>query len=227
MENAGSDVNLTISSGCLILSALHTGQVIVRHDMPRISFASGGDTDTLDFVAYVAKNLQEWRACYVLECGGGLAQEIIATIGQAFDLRFKQFMTKPPNVMLALSTLRNNGADRDYYNDLPGKVPPEMGPPPVPPLPNQNTVQQQLLNQQHNLIDLHSNFSNLIQHPPPFLEHNYVNDSAMDTFHNNQQGNQQTVRDVFDMRKCLNNRREAGNTKSPVPWILIFFYCNS
>lgn len=29
-----------------------------------------------------------------------------------------------------------NGADRDYYNDLPGKIPPEAGPPPVPPLPN-------------------------------------------------------------------------------------------
>lgn len=26
-------------------------------------------------------------------------------------------------------------ADRDYYNDLPGKVPPDIGPPPVPPLP--------------------------------------------------------------------------------------------
>lgn len=25
--------------------------------------------------------------------------------------------------------------DRDYYNDLPGKVPPDIGPPPVPPLP--------------------------------------------------------------------------------------------
>jgi SHC-transforming protein 1 len=29
-----------------------------------------------------------------------------------------------------------NGADPDYYNDLPGKIPPEAGPPPVPPLPN-------------------------------------------------------------------------------------------
>lgn len=26
-------------------------------------------------------------------------------------------------------------ADRDYYNDLPGKVPPDISPPPVPPLP--------------------------------------------------------------------------------------------
>lgn len=26
-------------------------------------------------------------------------------------------------------------SDPDYYNDLPGKVPPDIGPPPVPPLP--------------------------------------------------------------------------------------------
>lgn len=51
--------------------------------------------DILDFVAYVAKNSQDWRASYVLECGGGLAQDVISTIGQAFELRFKEFLTKP------------------------------------------------------------------------------------------------------------------------------------
>lgn len=28
--------------------------------------------------------------------------------------------------------------EREYYNDMPGKVPPDVGPPPVPPLPNLN-----------------------------------------------------------------------------------------
>lgn len=50
--------------------------------------------DTLDFVAYVAKNEKEWRACYVLECGGGQAQDLIATIGQAFELRFNEYFNK-------------------------------------------------------------------------------------------------------------------------------------
>ena len=54
--------------------------------MPNISFASGGDSDTTDFVAYVAKS-NNVRSCFVLECGGGLAQEVITTIGQAFELR--------------------------------------------------------------------------------------------------------------------------------------------
>lgn len=46
--------------------------------------------DTLDFVAYIAKDATEWRACYVLECGGGLAKDVISTIGQAFELRYIQ-----------------------------------------------------------------------------------------------------------------------------------------
>lgn len=58
--------------------------------MPNISFASGGDAETLDYVAYVAKDKNNVRSCYVLECGGGLAQEVITTIGQAFELRYGQ-----------------------------------------------------------------------------------------------------------------------------------------
>ena len=58
------------------------------HEMPNISFASGGDTDTLDFVAYVAKDRAGVRSCFVLECGGGIAQDVITTVGQAFELRY-------------------------------------------------------------------------------------------------------------------------------------------
>nr|CAD7593388.1 unnamed protein product [Timema genevievae] len=76
MDFAGANVNLSISSMGLVLTALESGRVIARHEMPRISFASGGDTDTLDFVAYVAKDMRDWRACFVLECGGGLAQDL-------------------------------------------------------------------------------------------------------------------------------------------------------
>ena len=51
-------------------------------------------------MTYVAKDLGG-RACHVLECGGGLAQDVIATMGQAFELRFKQYLAKrPPAVNL-------------------------------------------------------------------------------------------------------------------------------
>lgn len=43
MENAGTNVTLRVSSKFLSLVSLETGDVIVKHDMPKISFASGGD----------------------------------------------------------------------------------------------------------------------------------------------------------------------------------------
>jgi len=50
--------------------------------------------DTVDFVAYVAKDDIQGRACHVIECGGGLAQDVITTIGQAFELRFKSYLAQ-------------------------------------------------------------------------------------------------------------------------------------
>lgn len=94
LKNAGTDVTLTVSSKSLTLVCPKTGDIIADHEMPRISFASGGDTSTLDFVAYVAKDMQECRACFVLECGGSKAQDLIATIGHAFELRYREFFNK-------------------------------------------------------------------------------------------------------------------------------------
>ena len=94
LSRAGTNVQLTITSLCLCLSDLDSGRVIHQHEMPNISFASGGDADTLDYIAYVANDGGGGRACYVLECGGGLAQDVITTVGQAFELRFKVFLKK-------------------------------------------------------------------------------------------------------------------------------------
>jgi SHC-transforming protein 1 len=93
LSNCGEDVTLTISSNLLRLVNSETNVLIGEYDMPKISFASGGDTDTLDFVAFVAKTSNDWRACYVLECVGGYASEIISTIGDAFELRYNQHLS--------------------------------------------------------------------------------------------------------------------------------------
>ena len=53
----------------------------------------------MDFVAYVAKDATFGRACHVLECDGGLAQDVITTIGQAFEIRFKQHLAKRPTAV--------------------------------------------------------------------------------------------------------------------------------
>lgn len=81
-------------------------------------------------------------------------------------------------------------ADKDYYNDLPGKVPPDVGPPPVPPLPTVTVPPLTTLPpvQTPNLIDFSTE-------PLPFTEsahHEYVNDKIC-VF--------SRERDVFDMRK--------------------------
>ena len=87
--------------------------------MPNISFASGGDSEMSDFVAYVAKDDENSRCCHILDCKGGIAQEVITTIGQAFELRFKEFLKKGNR------PIPNNKPDYvEYYNDLPGKKPP-------------------------------------------------------------------------------------------------------
>lgn len=117
LTHAGTNVSLTVSSSCLELVNSERRELIAKHDMPNISFASGGDADTLDFVAYVAKDDKDWRACYVLECGGGKAQELIATIGKAFEERYKEFVSKP---VVSLQP------DKEYYNDLPEKTPPDI-----------------------------------------------------------------------------------------------------
>jgi len=196
MSHAGTDVKLNISSTSLSLRTLDCGTVVASHDMPRISFASGGDVDTLDFVAYVAKDPQDWRACYVLECGGGLAQDVITTIGQAFELRFKQFLTLPN---LPSSAVRTD--DREYYNDLPGKVPPDVGPPPVPPLPNATSLAQNKPTPRErlvstNLIDLNCDIIG-----PPHRTHDYVNDIVIN--------NNRSPRDVFDMQPFVSNAAAA------------------
>ncbi|KAL1420945.1 hypothetical protein MTO96_004313 [Rhipicephalus appendiculatus] len=71
LDYAGSNVTLCVTSSNLTLAVKESGQVIADHSMPNISFASAGDTETLDFVAYVAKDGQNARACFVLECSGG------------------------------------------------------------------------------------------------------------------------------------------------------------
>ena len=53
----------------------------------------------MDFVAYVAKDEMFGRSCHVLECGGGLAQDVITTIGQAFEIRFKQYLANRPGAV--------------------------------------------------------------------------------------------------------------------------------
>ncbi|CAH2274018.1 SHC-transforming 4 [Pelobates cultripes] len=135
LQFSGMNVTLTISTNSLILTNVDTKQVVANHHMQSISFASGGDPDTTDYVAYVAKDPVNQRACHILECLSSKAQEVISTIGHAFELRFKQYLKSPSFIDSSDSDLLNiNNATQnvevkghDYYNEIPGKVPPAGG----------------------------------------------------------------------------------------------------
>ena len=78
-----------------------------------------------------------------MECCGGLAQNVITTIGQAFELRLKECLRRDPANSSTAAQDSNAPApsgpmpavrgqrrpdDVEYYNDMPGKRPP----PPTP-----------------------------------------------------------------------------------------------
>ncbi|XP_034439909.1 SHC-transforming protein 2 isoform X1 [Hippoglossus hippoglossus] len=134
---AGMTIAVNISTDGLGLLIPTTRQVIAHHPMQSISFASGGDTDTPDYVAYVAKDPVNQRACHILECSDGLAQGVISTIGQAFELQFKQYLHSPPKTMASIERSvrpeepmwgeEEDFSEHDYYNSIPGKEPPVGG----------------------------------------------------------------------------------------------------
>ena len=103
--------------------------------------------DMQEFVAYVAKDSKHGRACFVLQCQGSLANEVITTIGEAFEKRFRELIrskkssenqltndscTERPTPPARTSVL---ASEPDYYNDLPtmsSSNPPSIPPPPLP-----------------------------------------------------------------------------------------------
>nr|XP_020498656.1 LOW QUALITY PROTEIN: SHC-transforming protein 3-like [Labrus bergylta] len=139
LQFAGMSINLNISTSSLNLMTPDGKQIIANHHMQSISFASGGDPETTDFVAYVAKDPVNRRACHILECSDSLAQDVISTIGQAFDLRFQQYLQCPSSKLssthdrvlnmeeLHWTEEEEEASDHPYYNNIPGKMPPPGG----------------------------------------------------------------------------------------------------
>ena len=91
------DIELHVNTQSLKITQVESPDILFQHTMQNISFACGGDAEIQDFVAYVAKDDSNGRACYVFECNNGLANNVITTIGQAFELRFKKFLNSIPS----------------------------------------------------------------------------------------------------------------------------------
>ncbi|KAM7405870.1 hypothetical protein PAMP_000288 [Pampus punctatissimus] len=146
LQFSGRRIILTVSTDSMTLIAASSLQ-IAHHPMQAISFASGGDPDMADYIAYVAKDLVNQRACHILECPPGRASEVINSIGQAFETRFRQLLSHTPslhstNPRSAVRICSNLSPEetplthqkdkqkgevsehRNYYNVIPGKSPP-------------------------------------------------------------------------------------------------------
>ncbi|PAA55528.1 hypothetical protein BOX15_Mlig006098g1, partial [Macrostomum lignano] len=89
LQFSGRAARICISTRSIAVLASDTQETIAHHNLINVSFASGGDSDTVDCVAYVAKDSLLGRACHVIECPDGLAAEVVSTIGQAFELRYR------------------------------------------------------------------------------------------------------------------------------------------
>uniref|UniRef100_H0W5G3 SHC adaptor protein 3 n=1 Tax=Cavia porcellus TaxID=10141 RepID=H0W5G3_CAVPO len=119
LQFAGMSISLTISTASLNLRTPDSKQ------------------DTTDYVAYVAKDPVNRRACHILECCDGLAQDVIGSIGQAFELRFKQYLQCPSKIPALQDRMQSldepwteeegDAPDHPYYNSIPSKMPPPGG----------------------------------------------------------------------------------------------------
>ncbi|XP_045888864.1 SHC-transforming protein 4-like isoform X2 [Micropterus dolomieu] len=147
LQFSGSRIILAVSTDSVTLITASSLQ-IAYHPMQAISFASGGDPDMADYIAYVAKGPINQRACHILECPQGRAGEVINSIGQAFETRFRQLLSHTPPVLSSnprsavkicpkwspeitteQKTKQQGEASKyhDYYNVIPGKTPPAGG----------------------------------------------------------------------------------------------------
>uniref|UniRef100_A0A8C3QS26 SHC adaptor protein 3 n=1 Tax=Cyanoderma ruficeps TaxID=181631 RepID=A0A8C3QS26_9PASS len=135
LQFSGMSIMLNISTSSLNLMNPDTKQIIANHHMQSISFASGGDPVSISLKPSPTQRLL-YESCHILECCDGLAQDVISTIGQAFELRFKQYLQCKRKYSLPYRMQSfedpwteedNEATEHHYYNNIPNKIPPPGG----------------------------------------------------------------------------------------------------
>lgn len=92
LKYSGTDVQLCVTSAHLNVISRETNIPIIQHEMPNVSFASNGDEETVDFVAYVAKDSEFGRACFVLQCGYKTGNLVLDEIARGFHMRTRKIL---------------------------------------------------------------------------------------------------------------------------------------
>lgn len=109
-------VQLIINTEALVLKRLNDSQVLCSHRMEGISFASAGEHDTKDYIAYVAKDNMNKRACHVLSCQPNESLDVITTVGQAFELRYNEFIQSQQTTTKHNDPLETSDFDRKFQS---------------------------------------------------------------------------------------------------------------
>uniref|UniRef100_A0A3Q2TUF4 SHC (Src homology 2 domain containing) transforming protein 2 n=1 Tax=Fundulus heteroclitus TaxID=8078 RepID=A0A3Q2TUF4_FUNHE len=122
-----------------LCEAVPGGKGAWRKKVPNKALQSVMGKSNLRFAGMnIAVNISiDGLACHILECSDGLAQSVISTIGQAFELQFKQYLHSPPKTISSVDRpVRTeepmwgedeDASEHDYYNSIPGKEPPVGG----------------------------------------------------------------------------------------------------
>lgn len=105
---SGTRVRLKVTSTHLNIISEETNQIIIQHVMPDVSFASEASEDSVDFVAYVAKDTKFNRSCFVLRCGKQTAKSVLEVIARGFNERSQQLLYNSGTLGKATTNGNNN-----------------------------------------------------------------------------------------------------------------------
>jgi len=96
MDYSGEQTTTTFSTTSIKSYILSNGKNIAEHVIENISFASIGEGEYKSLIGYISKDADLERACFIFECENNLSDDIILTIGQAFELKYKQYLQANP-----------------------------------------------------------------------------------------------------------------------------------
>ncbi|XP_057300423.1 SHC-transforming protein 1-like isoform X2 [Hydractinia symbiolongicarpus] len=117
LSHSGESSTTTFSKVAIKTTALSTGHTICGHEIEKISFASIGENEYKNLVGYVSKDSKYERACFVFECDAGLAEDIILTIGQAFELKYKESLNTSHVIQPVVSRFTDSVFDSPRYDE--------------------------------------------------------------------------------------------------------------
>ncbi|KAG5682611.1 hypothetical protein PVAND_011954 [Polypedilum vanderplanki] len=113
-------VLLTISYERFEILIIQYHEILAKHEVSNVSFASIGEGELAKYIGYVGKDVLEFRACYVLNCGSAKARRVIQAIRTVFQLRSKRFCNAGPN---KITTYRRLSALPNIYELRPKQEP--------------------------------------------------------------------------------------------------------